>query len=232
MPAPAGTFVDVEGATQATPCPLGHFQPDAGSTSCLPAPIGTYVDALGAVAATDCPPGTTTDAAGSTSSSDCVESLLAVAYSNLDGIDGYDPTAGDVLIAKLVDTNLDGVVSVGDEVVTDRFPLDFDASAFGSFQNTSHAVDAVDQSQAGSIKVLDATGSFYYWEHNVDPSTERYIESDPAGTFKLVLGEQSTQPTDWLRAYSDAPSAPDPELGQLTRSSTTDDPFVDVDLLN
>ena len=27
--------------------------------------------------------------------------LLAVAYSNVDGIDGFDPSGGDVLIAKL-----------------------------------------------------------------------------------------------------------------------------------
>ncbi len=51
----------------------------------------------------------TTAAEGSTSLSDCeTPATLAVAYSNLDGIDGYDDSGTDVLIAKLVDTNLDG----------------------------------------------------------------------------------------------------------------------------
>lgn len=56
--APAGTFVDAVGATQATRCPIGTFQPDTGRASCLLAPPGTFVDTTGAAEATDCSVGT------------------------------------------------------------------------------------------------------------------------------------------------------------------------------
>ena len=132
-----GTFVDVEGAASATLCPLGRFQPNAGATECLLAPIGTHVDFLGAAAAIDCPVETTTQFAGATSVDDCeAPATLAVAYSNLDGINGYDSAGSDVPIAKLVDTNDDGVVSVGDTIETDQYPPDFDTAAVGGLPNT------------------------------------------------------------------------------------------------
>lgn len=64
---------------------------------------------------------------------------LAVAYSNLDGIDGYDPTGTDVLIAKLVDETGDGEVSVGDLVVTNLFPGDFIPSEFSPLPSSGTA---------------------------------------------------------------------------------------------
>lgn len=87
-PAPPGFFVDVVGATQATPCSLGRFQPSAGQASCLQAPIGTYVDVIGASAATLCPALTTTAGVGSASLADCVGIVPAtLVFSNAQDIE-------------------------------------------------------------------------------------------------------------------------------------------------
>ncbi len=76
--------------------------------------------------------------------------LLAVAYSNVDGIDGFDPSGGDVLIAKLLDSNADGAPSAGDTVVTNRYPLNADATQFAAFRTTTHPVADVVTTTNGS----------------------------------------------------------------------------------
>ena len=53
-PAPAGTFVAVEGATEATLCAPGTYQDQSGQTSCIPAPSGSYVAFAGAAEASLC----------------------------------------------------------------------------------------------------------------------------------------------------------------------------------
>lgn len=227
-PAPPGTYVDTAGAAQATPCAAGSYQPDSGQTSCFLAPIGTYVSNPGASSATPCAAGTTTEFAGAASASDCVERLLAVAYSNVDGIDGYDPAA-DVLIAKVVDSNVDGMSSVGDTVVTNKYPLDFDAATFGTFQVTSHTVTQVRGAQQTFVGVLDEGGAEFYFEHNISTPSERYIEIAPGHLFKVNIGEERVSDRDWLEASTDAPSAPDTPISRQ-RPSTIDDPFIEVDL--
>jgi hypothetical protein len=72
-PAPAGTFVDSEGATEATDCEPGTYQDQEGQTSCEPAQPGSYVDVAGATAATLCPLGTYQPDAGQTS---CLQALI------------------------------------------------------------------------------------------------------------------------------------------------------------
>lgn len=60
--------------------------------------------------------------------------LLAVAYTNRDGIDGFDPSA-DVFIAGLFDTNSDATASAGDTLRLESFPLDLSnpAANMGEF---------------------------------------------------------------------------------------------------
>lgn len=65
--APVGTYVDQDGATQATPCPVGEYQDQTGQTSCKEAPAGTYVDIVGAAQATPCAQGTYQSQTGQTS---------------------------------------------------------------------------------------------------------------------------------------------------------------------
>ncbi len=61
--------------------------------------------------------------------------ILAVAYSDIDGLDGY--STGDVLIARLMDTDGNGP-DAGDTIEMGRYPTNFDASAFGDWTTTSH----------------------------------------------------------------------------------------------
>ena len=72
-PAPAGSYVDVAGATTANLCALGTFQDLVGATSCSLAPIGFYVDTVGAIAATACPANFTTISTGSVAGSACIQ---------------------------------------------------------------------------------------------------------------------------------------------------------------
>ena len=235
-----GTFVDVEGATAASPCELGELQPAAGAVSCLLAPIGTYVDTLGAATATDCPPGTTTETEGATSVDDCAESLLAVAYSNLDGIDGYDPTSTDVLIAKLVDTNLDGTVSIGDTINTNQYPLDLDATAFGTFGTTAHTITTVLNTTDQSAGVQNAAGNFFVFGTGEFTSglatSETYREFGPRddGTgneVRVTIDDANGAGGDGLLAAQPAPSDPGTGVAFASVTRPGDDPFIDVDFL-
>jgi hypothetical protein len=71
-PAPAGSYVDTAGATEAQPCPAGTFSDFAGAVSCTQAPLGSYVATVGATEAVACPANTSTLATGSTSVADCL----------------------------------------------------------------------------------------------------------------------------------------------------------------
>ena len=224
-PAAPGTFVDITGAAAATLCPLGTFQPNSGATSCLLAPIGTYVDFKGAIAATNCPPGTTTEFTGATSVDDCIEPLLAVAYSNLDGINGYDPTGTDVLIAKLVDTSGDGLASAGDTVVTSQYPLDFGATGFGSFTVASHGVTAVSIGSSDDVVIEAGAGSFV-WRKAPAYAYEQFTEN---GVVNLGDFLNSTGNDLLLATANLGVSQPDTTVA-VTQVSPTDDPFIDVDI--
>jgi hypothetical protein len=57
IPAPAGSYVDTQGATSATPAPPGFYQPNTGRTSALQADPGYYVPSQGATAQIQAPVG-------------------------------------------------------------------------------------------------------------------------------------------------------------------------------
>jgi hypothetical protein len=177
-----------------------------------------------------------------------VEAMLAVAYVNLDGVDGYSPTR-DVLIAKLVDTDSDGAASVGDTIVMGEYPKDFAATSLGSFGVTSHVVTSVDSvipQKRISVSVGDDRA--FEFRHitevnGTDITYETYDEGfsfcieDPGGlpgdevcirsttTFEDTVGGSDRIATD-----ASSPSVPDANLSLSRGSSTTDDAFVDVDV--
>lgn len=67
--APAGSYVDVGGALEATLCAPGSYQSQEGSVSCDLAPVDSYVAVAGATTVTLCPVGTTTN--GQVGQTDC-----------------------------------------------------------------------------------------------------------------------------------------------------------------
>jgi hypothetical protein len=79
--------------------------------------------------------------------------MFAVAYSDTNGNHIYE-SGTDRLIAALIDTSLDGTVSVGDTVETDAFPLTFDpVDDFGAFTVKSAIVTSVTGFTSGSVQV-------------------------------------------------------------------------------
>ena len=112
--------------------------------------------------------------------------VLAIAYCDIDGLDGY--STGDKLIAKLVDTNGDGMPSgiadVGpstpaDTIVMGRYPKDFGATTFGDWTVTSHQVEEAHLPQpAGRVQVADAgTGIFMWWRTTNEAYREEGIDA-------------------------------------------------------
>ena len=159
--------------------------------------------------------------------------VLAVAYTNVDGIDGYDETA-DVLIAKLIDSNEDGIVSVGDTAVTGRYPLDSDATSFGTFQTTTHTVTGV--INAFFEQVLVEVGADTEMEWMVAPELAQWSEIDEISqAFRqtvLVDGHVA----GWGNAIqadplSPSPSAPDTYVRFSDLGADNDESFLEVDIL-
>lgn len=150
--------------------------------------------------------------------------ILAVAYMNVDGLACYDE-ATDVLIAKLVDTNTDGVVSVGDTVVTHQYPLDFDASSFGTFQTTSHQVTVAQVAEPTFVRVN--IGTDWQMEWVITPEVVQWDETGDANT--LLDGHLA----GWgnvIQVRPDSPSAPDAYLQVSGPGADNDESFLDIDI--
>lgn len=149
---------------------------------------------------------------------------LAIAYSDLVRDGQFGP--GDVLISKLVDSNLDGRPSKGDTIVMDRYPGDFGPTLFGFWHERSHVVTLVDRAEPGDLIVKSAGGSHrwiewtnreWYWEEGAK-DRDSLIEDGRAGI---------TINNIWMDAES--PSRPF-DLPEITDGDPTDQPFIDVEL--
>lgn len=166
------------------------------------------------------------------------ERILVVAYTNVDGLPGFDP-ATDVLIAKLVDTNGDASVSAGDTVVTERYPkaFDFATAGFGNFTATTHIVASVLNATADSngVVVTNAVGDQFAWIHTTNTGglneLDLWGERDALNTTNTyvfdVFGLQAC-PRDEIVSDVASPSAPDATVSPSRCNTTGDDPFLDV----
>ena len=78
--------------------------------------------------------------------------ILAIAYTNVDLIDGYDAAQGDVLIARLVDTDDNGL-DQGDRLEMGRYPTSFsEPYAFADWGEQSQLVTSLDQGDTPSSR--------------------------------------------------------------------------------
>ena len=156
------------------------------------------------------------------------QAMFAVAYTDVDGVDGFDPVAGDVLIAKVVDANGTGCLDGGDEVVMGQYPVgDFDTPRFETFQVSKHPVG----SYAGgpnhvvirSGKYLEFVFSVFreggeqYYEHDsyVSGTTSRWVDHPAAGSDVIQTTELS-------------PSGPQTHPILSRKANYDDDPFIEV----
>jgi hypothetical protein len=121
---------------------------------------------------------------------------------------GYDPSADD-LFSELVDTNGDGLVSVGDTVRTVSYPVDF-VGGIGSYGVEDHVVTKVDGQDATSIivSVDDQVGSTQYaWVRFGD--AEGFIETTTGANFlSSVYIDDFEAGIDQIQMTQDSPSHP------------------------
>lgn len=157
--------------------------------------------------------------------------VVAIAYSNVDGIDGFSPSA-DVLIAKLVDTSGDSVPSAGDTVITFKYPLAFGVAEFGSFRTTQHAVASVDFSSYRQIVVRDDESNQYYFNSGAfGPTTEETYREQLWSGMGVLIADYVVGPTpESLIVNSIAPSAPESSVDLSRSPGAGDDSFIDVDI--
>lgn len=152
---------------------------------------------------------------------DNVNRLLAVAWTDTNGDHTYE-AAADSLIAKLVDTNGDGVVNAGDTVTTNQFPRDHDATAFEPATVTTFAVTSPLIANSSEI-VVGTTAGLFDWKSAGE--LEQYQELAPSiGTIVLIDDPASC---DQIRLEENSPS----EIATPSSDVTCDDannPFLDV----
>lgn len=138
--------------------------------------------------------------------------------------------SGAVSVAELVDSNGDGIPSAGDTVLMGQYPLDFDASGFGSFNKAEHTVEVVEVCDANRwlrVTVDTPSGSFVDF---FDGGMERFWEHRP-NLDNTMLRDGITRSTDKIEAEVNSPSEPDPPVDLDRRSvGEGDDHFVDVEL--
>ena len=151
---------------------------------------------------------------------------LAIAYSDL--VRDYRFGAGDVLIAKLVDTNGDGVPSTDDTIIMGMYPKDLAASGFYSWTATEHAVMSVDHATTTYVDVNSAAGT-HQWLSTTN--TEYYLEvnGSPLGSLIMDLHVSDPPNEDMVDVNLGSPGAPTTDA--FDQLATIDDQrFVDVDI--
>ncbi len=156
--------------------------------------------------------------------------VLAVAYINDDGIDGYLEGA-DTLIEGLFDSNEDGVPSAGDEIRTGQYPLDVDATDRGSFGVATHTAD-VAVGNATSVTAF-VGGAAFSWVNSGDFESyeEGTVPESCSDANTTIIDDWSLSSDDGVCAGVLSPSQPNtPADDVLLRPG--DDAFIDVDILS
>ncbi len=157
--------------------------------------------------------------------------LLAVAYSNVDGVAGFAPDAGDVLIARLDDTNTDGQPSVGDTVTLGHYPINFSTTTYGTFRDQHLVVTRVDTSDLdndGRVTDIQAWVSADGWVDIFDrTSTEGAGGYNSNGIWHAYDSFEGSEESD---AQAWTPGDPDTATQRHLRQSTTNDSYADADI--
>ncbi len=173
---------------------------------------------------------------------DCeeTETIFAIAYTNVDGVDGFDESAGDVLIAKWVDgpvASPDGAIGAGDVIVTNKYPRDvFTTTNFGDFTVSNHVIATVTSMVPGeSLTGRSAINELFAFVG--DSNRDAYIERTVPNTAYQPTGttiEDRRSPgfgIDTVHVGPDSPSEPEPNAPPTQfAGSDTPSPHIDVDL--
>ena len=163
---------------------------------------------------------------------------VAIAYSDMNGNHAFD--AGDVLVARLADTNGDRRVSPGDTITMGRYPTKQNPGPadFADWGVASHVVSTVTRATSDTVRVTTTAGGQHEWRLRGAPHLDVYEESlvgdiaaysgfadkpDTAPKLSIVFDELSTHP--------DSPSRPITVIEFTQTEGTGDDRFLDVEIL-
>jgi hypothetical protein len=161
-----------------------------------------------------------------------VPKTLAIAYSDMNGTGTYD--TGDVLISKLVDTNLDGMPGKYDTIFMGMYPTTFTPVGpavvrpdFEEWRERSHTVTSVERTDPDYLIVSSAAGGHRWTERT---GTEAYSEDDGTGSdSSLVEDGRNGNTINYIWMNELSPSRPFDVYG-ISSGDSTDQPFVDVEL--
>jgi hypothetical protein len=156
--------------------------------------------------------------------------VLVVAYSNLDGVDGFH-AGQDMLIARLVDTNRDGAATAGDTVELDRYPLGLapPPGYYGHFTNNRFVATSVSFTAPDLVNVNIGTDNVFAWTSTTDG--EGFAEASvlPTHTVTNRFLDNHASSVDHIEVHTESYSGPDLVVGYTALYRTTDDPSIDVD---
>lgn len=171
-PAPAGSYVSIVGATEATLCPAGTYQPLIGQASCVAAPVGTFVDTAGAIATNMCPVGTFADHEGAVS---CTSAAAGT----------YVPTTGAAAATACAIGQFQP--STGQAACIDAPAGSFVATT-GATESTLCAIGSYQPATGQAGCILASPGEY------IPTTGADSLQSCPAGTFSSVAGSASCTP--------------------------------------
>ncbi len=135
---------------------------------------------------------------------------LIVAYADLDGNKAFG--VGDVLISKLVDSDLDGIPSVGDTIVMDRYPTKWDpkvAADFADWNKETHLVTYADHCQPASAEMHTAAGRHTWYTSDLQGDT--YWEGAGGSAFAEIADRVDGMP-DVIKADPGVASPSQPSV--------------------
>jgi len=125
------------------------------------------------------------------------------------------------------------VPDAGDQVITDRYPLDIAASEFGTFGVTEHQVASIITASADRCQVQSSTGGVFDWF--VFSNQEGYQEGDATvgatPAFGLVIFDWFVAGASDGVAITNLAIVPSQPEGLVAEGglSAGDDVFIDVE---
>lgn len=152
------------------------------------------------------------------------KTIYALAYTNVDGVDGYSATGCDVLIAALVENSGDSSAGAGDLVLYGRHPTEFDAPySFVAFSRTSSEATSVlchSQEVLSLAPVGSAEPFARWWGTSAYPALDE-LTVNVDGTELLLQ--------DWFEPPDPNEVGPD-RIDGNARSDLADNAFLNIDL--
>ncbi len=161
---------------------------------------------------------------------------LVIAYSDVDNDHAYD--VGDVMISKIVDTDGNGDVSVGDTIKMGQYPTHPGVikpaklrSQFEDWKVKSHVVDTVVPDAANVVNVTTASGGKFIWVKATATDADLYLEE--LGSVLTVLIDDieadENDESDLVHVDPGSPSQPTSDL-ESYGPGKGDDGFIDVEM--